>query len=53
MMLGKRKENGAWVATKRRWCLMFRGHDSLYVAAGRLRLRLMKPRQALAKLEEK
>lgn len=43
MMWGKTKENGIWLATKGRRRLMFRDHDSLYVALGRLRLRLMKP----------
>jgi hypothetical protein len=42
-MWGKRKENGLWRAAKPRWRLMLRGHDSLFVAAGRVRFRLMKP----------
>lgn len=40
---GRAKENGIWLASVPRRKLMWRGHDSLYVAAGRLRLRLMKP----------
>lgn len=42
---GKRRENGVWLATKPRRRFMFRNHDALYVAAWRLRLRLMKPGQ--------
>ncbi len=42
-MWGKRKENGLWLARCSRRRVMFRGHDSLFVAFGRLRLRLMKP----------
>jgi hypothetical protein len=44
-MWGKHKENGIWRArlVRPRWRVMWRGHDSLYVAFGRLRLRLMKP----------
>ena len=40
---GRRKENGIWLARKPRRRLMFRDHDALYIAAGHLRLRLMKP----------
>lgn len=43
MMFGKHKESGLWVAKATDWRWLWRGHDSLYVAAGRLRLRLMKP----------
>ena len=43
MMWGKHKENGVWIASKATWRWLWRGHDSLYVAAGRLRLRVMKP----------
>jgi hypothetical protein len=43
MMWGKRKENGIWLSHVRRRRLMFKGHDSLYLAWGRLRLRLMRP----------
>lgn len=39
----KRRENGVWIGPNHRWRLMWHGHDSLYVAAGRLRVRLMKP----------
>jgi hypothetical protein len=42
MTWGKTKENGLWISRVSDWRLMFRGHDSLYVAAGRLRLRIMK-----------
>ena len=40
---GKRKENGVWLASTSRRRLMFRGHDSLFVALSRLRVRIMKP----------
>ena len=40
-MWGKHKENGLWIATVSDWRFMFRGHDALYIAAGRFRLRLM------------
>lgn len=40
---GRGKENGIWLAARPRRRFMFRGHDSLYVAAGRWRLRVMKP----------
>jgi hypothetical protein len=43
MHWGRRNENGIWLASYSRRRLMWRGHDSLYVAAGRLRLRVMKP----------
>jgi hypothetical protein len=42
-MWGKRRENGIWLAPTPRWRVLFLRHDSLFVAAGRLRLRLMKP----------
>lgn len=42
-MWGKRKENGVWLASRSRRRLMLRGHDSLFVAVGRMRLRIMKP----------
>jgi hypothetical protein len=37
---GRAKENGIWLASVPRRRLCWRGHDSLYVAASRLRLRL-------------
>lgn len=43
MKWGKRKENGIWLSRVSRRRLMWRGHDSLYVALGRVRLRIMKP----------
>lgn len=43
MMWGRRKENGIWRGSVSRRRVMWRGHDSLYVAAGCWRLRLMKP----------
>ena len=42
-MWGKAKENGVWLSSKRRRRLRWRGADCLFIAAGRLRLRLMKP----------
>lgn len=45
---GRNRENGLWVAQRplyrkrSRWRVMYRGHDSLYVEAGWLRLRIMK-----------
>jgi hypothetical protein len=42
-MFGKSKENGIWFAPRADWKLMFRNHDALYIAAWRLRLRIMKP----------
>ncbi len=44
MMWGRRKENGVWLSEVSRRRVMWRGHDSLFVAFGRLRLRIMKPR---------
>ena len=41
-MWGKYKENGFWIATKPIYKLMYKGHDSLYIAFWRLRFRLMK-----------
>lgn len=40
---GRCKENGVWLGTKPRYRFMFRKHDALYIAAGRLRVRIMKP----------
>jgi hypothetical protein len=51
MMWGKHKENGFWIAKVSDWRFMFRNHDALYIAAGRLRLRLM--RAALAPEQDK
>ena len=42
MMFGKHKENGLWWSRTSDWRLMFFGHDALYVAAGKFRLRIMK-----------
>jgi hypothetical protein len=36
------KRNGVWVALMSAWRIRFR-HDCLYVAAGRVRVRVMKP----------
>jgi hypothetical protein len=40
---GKSKENGIWWAGKKRRRFMFKDHDSLYIALGHYRLRIMKP----------
>lgn len=45
-MWGKSRENGIWRGSRPRWRLLWRGHDSLFVAAGRWRLRLTKPGRA-------
>ena len=39
---GKLKENGIWMATTSYCRFMWRGHDALYIAFWRLRLRIMK-----------
>ena len=44
-MWGTHKENGIWIGSKSRRRLLFRKHDSLFVALGRLRLRIMKPKK--------
>lgn len=36
-------ETGVWLAKSSKWRVLFFGHDALYIAAGRLRLRIMKP----------
>lgn len=43
MMWGTHKESGVWRASKSQRRVLFRNHDSLYVALGRWRLRIMKP----------
>lgn len=43
MMWGKQKENGVWVAQCSRQRLLWRNHDALFIAIGRLRVRMMKP----------
>lgn len=48
MMWGKCKENGIWRAPTRKRRLLWRGHDSLFIAFGRTRIRLMKPGQGSA-----
>jgi hypothetical protein len=42
MMWGRNKENGVWISQTSDWRFMFRNHDALYIAAGRLRFRLMR-----------
>lgn len=42
MMWGKHNENGLWVAPISDWRWLWRSHDALYIAAGRLQLRVMK-----------
>lgn len=41
--LGRRKETAVWIANKPQRKVLWRDHDSLYVAVGRLRLRIVKP----------
>lgn len=41
-----RNGSGMWLATVRRRKLMWFGHDALYVAWGRLRVRWLKPWRA-------
>ena len=43
MMWGQRKENGFWIAMTPDWRFKWCGHDALYVAIGRFRMRIMKP----------
>lgn len=42
---GRHGENGVWMATpgNRRYQVLWRKYDALYVAAGRVRIRIMKP----------
>lgn len=42
MMFGRHKENGIWWASSSDWRFMFFGHDALYIAAGKVRLRIMR-----------
>jgi len=43
MMWGRHRENGIWRARESRRRIIWRGHDSLYVAFGKTQLRIMKP----------
>lgn len=43
MHWGATRENGVWRAAHRRRRVLWCGHDALFVAFGRFRLRLMKP----------
>lgn len=40
---GRNRQHRAWLASKPRWRVMWSGHDALFIAAGRYRLRVMKP----------
>lgn len=40
---GQLGENAVWLATRPRKRFIWRRHDSLFIALGRFRLRLMKP----------
>lgn len=42
LMWGPRGENGIWLSLKPQWRFMWRGHDALYIAAWKFRLRIMK-----------
>jgi hypothetical protein len=41
--IGATRETGIWRGSKSRRRLLWRGHDSLFIALGRWRLRVMKP----------
>ncbi len=43
MRWGKYRENGFWLSSTPDWRFLFFGHDALYIAAGRFRMRIMKP----------
>lgn len=43
MHWGRHKENGIWRAPTPRRKLIWRRHDSLFIAFGRTRIRLVKP----------
>ena len=49
-MFGKLKENGIWFAQIKKCDIRFRGHDALYIAINRLRIRLMKPKCITTKI---
>lgn len=55
LMWGRCRENGVWLATRPRWRLMHPwnpgGHDSLFIAARRLRIRIMISPAAVRALE--
>lgn len=42
LMFGASKETGIWLAKSSRWTLLYSGHDALYIAAWRFRLRIMR-----------
>lgn len=44
-MWGHSGMNGIWRAPTKRYRVLWRKHDSLFVAVGRTRVRLMKPGQ--------
>lgn len=52
-MFGKHKESGFWIAPSSQWRIMFFGHDALYVAAWRIRVRLMKSEAVHGSKEQK
>jgi hypothetical protein len=39
---GKQRHR-VWLSDRSRWRLLFRGHDALYIAAWRVRVRIFKP----------
>jgi len=43
-MWGKYKENGVWWSKTSKWRAIWNHHDALYLAIGRLRIRIMKVR---------
>ena len=44
MMWEKIRESRVWLSSCSRRRFIFKDHDALFIAAGRLRIRLMKPR---------
>lgn len=43
---GRLGENEVSIASRSAWRFMWRGHDALFIRAGRLRVRIMKPRRS-------
>jgi hypothetical protein len=44
VMWGKYKENGVWWGSTSKWRVIWNHHDAFYLAAGKLRIRIMKVR---------
>jgi len=45
LMVGTARETGFWVCSRSRWRVLWRGtgRDSLFIAAGRVRIRIRYP----------